>query len=58
MRCASPLPVRVAVKSSKAARALNAVVSRRQSRKFAGATDRFGVSERVSHTTIKPAGSA
>ena len=37
---------------------VNAVVSRRQSRKFAGATGRFGVSERVSHTTIKLAGIA
>ena len=58
MRCASPTPVSVAVKSSKAARPLNAVVSRRQSMKFAGATARFGLSARVSHTTIRRSGSA
>ena len=57
MRCASPTPVSVAVKSSKAARPVNAVVSRRQSMKFAGATARFGLSARVSHTTIRFAGS-
>ena len=69
MRCASPTPVSVAVKSSNAANPgfavpasagepLNAVVSRRQSRKLAGATARFGLSARVSHTTIRLPGSA
>ena len=55
-RCASPWPVSVAVKSSNAASALKAGASRRQSRKFAGATARLALSARVSQTTIRLSG--